>query len=40
MSPAGIPMFYGSLDEKTAIAELYDKKDKKRKYVTVATSKQ
>lgn len=37
MSPAGIPMFYGSLDENTAIAEIYDKKDKKKRYVTVAT---
>jgi len=36
MSPAGIPMFYGSIDEKTAIAETYDKKDKKKRYVTVA----
>jgi hypothetical protein len=39
MSPAGIPMFYGSIDEKTAIAETYDKKDKSKRYVTVATFK-
>lgn len=37
MSPAGIPMFYGSVDEKTAIAETYDRKDKSHKWVTVAT---
>ena len=39
MSPAGIPMFYGSLDAKTAIAETYDKKGIIKSYVTVATFK-
>ena len=39
MSPAGIPMFYGSMDEKTAIAEICDKKDRSNKYITVATFK-
>jgi len=37
MSPAGIPMFYGSLDEQTAISETYDKKSKSGKIATVAT---
>jgi hypothetical protein len=35
MSPAGIPMFYGSLDENTAITETRDIK----KYITVAAWK-
>jgi len=36
MSPAGIPMFYGSLETTTAIAEI---KDKANKYVTTAIFK-
>lgn len=39
MSPAGIPMFYGSTEEATAIAEINDRKDKAKKYITVATFK-
>jgi hypothetical protein len=39
MSPAGISMFYASTDEKTAIAETYNKKDKLKKYATIATFK-
>lgn len=36
MSPAGIPMFYGSFEETTAIAEI---KDKATQYVTTAAFK-
>ena len=39
MSPSGIPKFYGSLDEKTAMAETDDKADKFKKFATVATFK-
>jgi len=35
MSPAGIPMFYGSIDQETALAETYDK----RPYATIAKFK-
>lgn len=38
MSPAGIPMFYGSMDEETAIAETLDKKNPK-KYLYIAKFK-
>jgi len=36
MSPAGIPMFYGSMDENTALDEI---RDEKSKYITVAAWK-
>ena len=36
MSPAGIAMFYGAMKKKTALIEVVDTEDKKRKYVTSA----
>ena len=36
MSPAGIPMFYGSMEENTALEEV---RDRKAKYITVASWK-
>lgn len=35
MSPAGIPMFYGSQNRKTAIAEILPRNNKTKSYVTV-----
>lgn len=37
MSPAGISMFYGAFDEKTAILETFDPEAGKDKVVTIAT---
>jgi hypothetical protein len=37
MSPAGIPMFYGAFDEKTAILETCQKKKDSAPVATVAT---
>ena len=39
MSPAGIAMFYGSLDLETAELEVVDSSDTKRKYLTSAVFK-
>lgn len=39
MSPAGIPMFYGALDKKTALKETYEKEDNPVKVATIATFK-
>lgn len=36
MSPAGIPMFYGSLDDETIIAEIYDSNGSDCKVITIA----
>jgi hypothetical protein len=36
MSPAGIPMFYGSQDGKTAIAETLTRNEKSKTHVTIA----
>lgn len=36
MSPAGISMFYGAMKKNTALIEVVDTEDKKRKYVTSA----
>ena len=35
MSPAGIPMFYGAFDEKTAVKETFDPTRNKNKVITV-----
>lgn len=37
MSPAGIPMFYGTLEKKTALAEIRDPKKKNPAMVSLAT---
>jgi len=37
MSPAGISMFYGAEDERTAFLETFDPRDKRAKAVTFAT---
>lgn len=37
MSPAGIPMFYGAYDEKTAIAETFDPELGKDKIMSIGT---
>ena len=37
MSPAGIPMFYGAFDARTAIAETFDDSRENGKVVTLAT---
>jgi len=39
MSPAGIPMFYGAIDEATAIAETYMPKSGRKAVATVGTFK-
>lgn len=39
MSPAGIPMFYGAANEKTAFVEIFDKKERAKNAVTFGTFK-
>lgn len=36
MSPAGIPLFYGALDEATAIKEMLERKNETDKYAIIA----
>lgn len=36
MSPAGIPMFYGAVDEATAVAETFDPRREPQRLITIA----